>query len=495
MKIGIIGAGWYGSHLALALKKEGHDVTLFERNSRIFSGISGSFGIRLHLGPHYPRSPETRKSCQRCFSRFKEVYPELVVPHEYAIYALGAKDADNNPPRVDEQTFKAVCEETSSCHPINMEEYGYKGLLNAFNLDEPSMLLGEPLRQAFTQYLEEAGVKVVCDYTVSSLHPDGDLVTINNTSGQSQQFDKVINATSYQSLLPQDPDFPFNMETIYQPCLGLIYRDKQAGTKPISFIAMDGWFPCLMPLCENEGDSPVDRRYILTHGKWTIMGSYERPAAAKEVLASLTDSFVDENIRAPAVSEMKRFWPDFEQRFEYVGWKGQVLAKLKTRREFRSAVTYGNGNIIHVVPGKVSNVFDVEDEVKALIAQENILYKGKYSYMRGGVLDHGIFEIEEKPSAHEANTANLQTFSELRATVSNHNFFNTSKAPTRHSFLKTNSLLLCGSLMGLGLSVVFPYASLYLLSLSIILLATFAWHKYRNIPKEDTVETNFACQA
>ena len=41
MKIAIIGAGWYGCHLALVLKEEGHDVTVFEKNSEIFRGASG----------------------------------------------------------------------------------------------------------------------------------------------------------------------------------------------------------------------------------------------------------------------------------------------------------------------------------------------------------------------------------------------------------------------------------------------------------------------
>ena len=62
-KVIIVGGGWYGAHLALALKKAEYDVEIFEKNDDIFKAVSGNFGIRLHKGPHYPRSPETRKTC------------------------------------------------------------------------------------------------------------------------------------------------------------------------------------------------------------------------------------------------------------------------------------------------------------------------------------------------------------------------------------------------------------------------------------------------
>ncbi len=63
MHIAIIGAGWYGAHLACELAKQRHTVTLIEKNIAILSETSGTFGVRLHRGPHYPRSSETRKGC------------------------------------------------------------------------------------------------------------------------------------------------------------------------------------------------------------------------------------------------------------------------------------------------------------------------------------------------------------------------------------------------------------------------------------------------
>jgi hypothetical protein len=242
------------------------------------------------------------------------------------------------------------------------------------------------------------------------LEHTGSAVRVGNDAS-IDTFDKVINATSYQAFLPNPSDFPFDMEVVYQPCLALIYEDQTPGIRPFSFIVMDGWFPCLMPyVTRAEVDGTPFKNYILTHGKWTIMGSFKAISDAKDVLGKLDDAFIVDKIKEHAEKEMRRFWPAFEERFKYIGWKGEVLAKLKTKKEFRSAVTYEKDNIIHVMPGKVSNIFDVEHEVCSLLKKENILVRNGYSYVQGGVLDEACIEIAEKPAIDEPNTANLFNF-------------------------------------------------------------------------------------
>jgi len=86
-------------------------VTLFEAKDDLFRGASGSYGIRLHAGPHYPRSEVTRKEVQATFKPMLEEYPQFFVDMNPAIYALGVEDVDGNPSRVDWPHFKKVCEE------------------------------------------------------------------------------------------------------------------------------------------------------------------------------------------------------------------------------------------------------------------------------------------------------------------------------------------------------------------------------------------------
>ncbi len=430
MQIGIIGAGWYGCHLALALSEAGYNITIFEKNDDIFTGVSGNFGIRLHKGPHYPRSDATRESCRESFKQFCDTYPDLVVEHEYAIYALGKEDALGQPSKVNVEQFRRVCHESRECQELDLTVSGYQELDLAVKLDEPSIVLGRRLREAFRKKLIEAKIPVYCNLSVRELiNQDGKKALISR-DGVKHVFDKIVNTTCYQELVPPalQQNFPINMEAVYQPCLALCYQDSRPMPKPISFIVMDGWFPCLMPYVDEE---PFKNRYILTHGNYTIMGSYDTPQQASAVLSGLNDEFVLSKIKTNAEREMCRFWPSFNERFHYVGWKGSVLVKLKTQREFRSAVTFEHENVIYAIPGKVSNIFNAAQEAVALIDNQECIIEKGIRFMRDGVLDRARVEIAEKPAPGEPNTCTLNTYDELRrSSLTNHSLFNTAEEPS-----------------------------------------------------------------
>lgn len=409
--ISIIGAGWYGCHIALELAKAGHEVTIFEENDGIFQGLSGEFGIRLHRGPHYPRSKQTRESCHRGFDEFVATYPELVIKNSHSIYSLGGVlDADGKPPKVDSATFKAVCEETKTCRTVDPKEFGYENLDSAYDLDEPSIAVGVKLREYFKKRLADAGVNVVRGCKVTKVEKKDGKSFINDGE---VGFDEVVNTTSYQSLLPPSNILP-GTEVVYQPCLALVYEDTQSTAHPFSSITMDGSYPCIMPFSESIGEPKGgNRKYIVTHGKYTIAGSFPTPEAAQNLLSKLykDDTFIHSHVQPNCDREMARFWPAFADRFKYIGWKGKVVPKFKTEREYRSAVTFKDKNgLVHVIPGKVSNIFDASRDVLGFVENKNVIHADNYSYIKGGELDQSAHEIKEKPSSGVQNTCDIQTY-------------------------------------------------------------------------------------
>lgn len=416
MKIAVIGGGWYGCHTALELSKKGHSVTIFEKESAIFSGISGKFGIRLHAGPHYPRSPVTRQNCQQNYETFTERYPDLVVPHSYSIYGLGTKDANGDPSKVVPEAFDDVCREFNHLGQVEPESWGFSETVTAHNIEEPSIKLGSPLRRYFERKLANEKVPIHCEFEVSSIEKHDDKVIVGGHD-EFSEFDYVVNTTSFKELLPTRP-LPHALDVIYQPCLALMYRDTRPKPdgKPFSTIWMDGWFPCIMPY----KDGINENTYIITHGKWTIMDSCNEVAEAEELLSSIDDDFIGQHIRPFCEQEMNRFWPEFHERFRYIGWKGSVLAKPKTNTELRAAITFCDNktNMIHVVPGKVSNVFDVSAEAIAIIDNDNLKTTNDYSYVANGVLDQSVSELKEV--IDERATCNLKTHSELIAKLAEH---------------------------------------------------------------------------
>src|SRR3990167_4919556 len=414
MKVAVVGSGWYGSSIAIKLSKLGYSVTLYEKNPMIFSGVSGKFGIRLHAGPHYPRSKATREGCHTGLNEFIKNYPELINKHAYSIYGLGNADSSGQPSKVSKDEFEAVCLESESCTEIDPKAWGYENLVSAYNIDEASLVLGARLRSLFEKYLKEADVLVKCNFKIKDIKKkkDGFLISSRNYTAL---YDFVVNATGFQTLMPISP-LPLRLEVTYQPCLALMYEDVRSPLPkmPHSFIVMDGWYPSWLPYDDRplECTNPINK-YILTHGMWTIMGSHNNSEDANHQLATVSDEFINKQVRPRSEQELKRFWKDFDRKkFIFIGWIGTVLAKIKTDREFRSAVTFQNikSGIIHIIPGKVSNIFDAEREVIKIIQNQSLICCQGYRWAQGGVLDQASLEITEKPKNSMQNTCLLQTY-------------------------------------------------------------------------------------
>ena len=85
----VVGGGFYGCHIALALRELGFTrVRLVEREPAIMRRASYVNQARVHNGYHYPRSLPTGISSQRNFSRFVAEHAFAVVPDVTMIYGI-----------------------------------------------------------------------------------------------------------------------------------------------------------------------------------------------------------------------------------------------------------------------------------------------------------------------------------------------------------------------------------------------------------------------
>jgi hypothetical protein len=419
-KVAIIGAGWYGCHLARVLSGQGFDVTLYEKNGEILNEISGNFGVRLHLGLHYPRSKQTRENCIKEYDEFLSTYPELVNHHEHSIYGLGKVDANGFPSKVSAEDFETLASEHSSFKIIDPEKIGYKNLHTAIDTTEASLVVGKKLRSKFNEYLAGTDVKIKLNTTVEAVTRGiNGKTSVSTQSGCLEEFDAVINATSYHHFLP-GRELPFNIEITYQVCAGLLYEDTQEKEKgkATPFIVMDGWFPCLMSY--DDGELKENSQYIVIHGKWTILDTCSTEKEARRHLYNrMHNKELQDKVEQECRAHLSSFYPEFSERFKPVGWKLNVLAKLKTDKEFRSTVVFQDAktDIIHIIPGKVGGVSSAGQEVLALLNSElnedKIQSEEGYRYVVDGVLFKGKEEASEKPHDMSRNTSGLQTAREI----------------------------------------------------------------------------------
>lgn len=93
-RVGVIGGGIFGATAAICAARAGHEVDLFEQGSELLQAASGINQYRLHRGYHYPRSPETVRSCQSGERSFREEYADALVTgtrHLYGVAKTGSK--------------------------------------------------------------------------------------------------------------------------------------------------------------------------------------------------------------------------------------------------------------------------------------------------------------------------------------------------------------------------------------------------------------------
>ena len=71
-KIAVIGAGFYGSYIALKLADKGHKVILIDPEDK--SSATLHCQARLHSGMFYVRSIKDLLSCARNFTKFLNIF-------------------------------------------------------------------------------------------------------------------------------------------------------------------------------------------------------------------------------------------------------------------------------------------------------------------------------------------------------------------------------------------------------------------------------------
>lgn len=330
MKIIIIGGGWYGCHLAMALKGE-HDIALLEQRPELFRGASGSNPARLHIGPHYPRSQRTRRACQSHSEAFLAHYGELTRPIGRNLYAVAENDS-----LMDFGTYQQVLRSEIECIRVyDAAEFGLKHVEGALLVNERHIVT-DAARRFFTKELES-----VVTY-------DAEVEFVDSARGWA---DLVIDAT-----------FCTNDEVgidRFEPCITLMLEGPTFEAVTI----MDGPFPSLYPWNEDSGLSS------LTSAKFTPLARCSTHAKAREVLAEQTAETI--SARAAAmIAQMAHFLPRMLDSHKHVGELLSVRAMPRSGSAERLVdVQQVDDKTLRIRAGKIDAVFEAEIQVREAIAR------------------------------------------------------------------------------------------------------------------------------
>ena len=336
LSVAVIGAGWYGCHIALSMRGLGLDVTVFDQNNRPLHEASGNNQFRLHLGFHYPRHHGTRVQSRDGFMRFVERYPHLSREIAENIYAVPREDS-----LIDFSTYRLIM--TSS--GIDFREvretsvllHGVDGLM----LAGERVLLIERARRYFTERLGDC--LQLCT-RVDEVEERSDGIYVGG-----DRYDVLVDATwGHRAALP--------MRFFYEPTILLYYET-------------DGPFPAVTlvdgPLCsiyptEDPG------LYTLSSVPHTPLGRLNTAEEARRARDGVSAAVVAEKARLMQ-EQISRYVPEFPERFRFVGPQLSIKTKPVGRFDDRSCYVFRRGRVFSVMSGKIDTVFFATERILAAI--------------------------------------------------------------------------------------------------------------------------------
>jgi hypothetical protein len=324
MKIAIIGAGWLGCHVAYKLKRELHDVTIFDKTD-IFAGSSFFNQNRLHKGFHYSRNQKTRKLCYDTFDSFINDYPDLVDDIENNFYVIPTGKS-----LIDYGTFKSI---------FFHEEIPFiESNLSCLRNIDGSVIVNEkyidPIKSKnfFKQCLSE-------NLIISE-------ISSTDINRLSKEYDFVINVTN--NVLQ-----PFN-DCYFELSLTLIY-DRLVSTEFGSITMIDGPLFSIYPYSGSK--------YTVTDVEYTPLYTSDTITDIKQYQETINKVMIS-NIRSKIEDKIQYYYGGFKTHFEYSSYYTSIKVKRRSESADRYPIITKKDNVINCVTGKIQGIYTLENFIK-----------------------------------------------------------------------------------------------------------------------------------
>ena len=334
MRIRILGAGFYGCHIGLALKRAGHDVEIHEIARNIFAGASGGIPARLHLGaPHYPRSLATRQACMIHNADFMAEYGFLTRAVPVNIYAIASDKS-----LIDFGTYKQIMAGVEFLTVHDPAEFGLQNVEGAIQVAERHIVTG-----------------MARDYFDAEL---ADVLRLKSAPGEvsSAEYDWTIDCT-----------FCANDSAgvdRYEPCLVMLVAPKENWSKrhPEKAVTiMDGPFPSLYPWDKRQ------RLHSLSSARWTPFSKTCKTwAEARALLDGLSVQEIKVQCDA-MVDSMAYFYPEIRE-YALVEHRLSIRAMPLSSADTRLVDVVRVGErALRVRAGKIDAIIAAEKMIREMI--------------------------------------------------------------------------------------------------------------------------------
>ena len=319
-QIAIIGAGFYGSYIALTLANKGHSVLLIDPEDKTQSATLHC-QARLHSGMFYVRSIKDLVSCARNFTKFFKVFKPYVYSEFKSYYLI---DKNSN---VDFDSYKKICNDNGlKTKEVKLDYVNFNSVQGILETNEFSINTSELLSNLILQCKNHKNITFIKDY-VSRITENGSEIKIDLTSNDPINVNKCILA-SYGN------NFKFLKDLGYQVPSFNNYK---------------------IPVIKFRDNLPRDCHAVVDGDFWSSISLKDYKLLTNKFNLST------ENVWNKSLDLMKHYIPELEAELIQIDTVEKFV--LTNSREAR--ITKYN-NIWSVFSGKLTNIFDIINQIENL---------------------------------------------------------------------------------------------------------------------------------
>lgn len=357
----IAGGGFFGGSIALMLHRRGWHPIVVEEADELLTQASRVNQARVHGGYHYPRSLMTAYRSRQNYERFRQHYREAIVDQFTKVYAVGRLFS-----KVTANQFEVFMNRVGA--PLKEAPKAIQGLFDPA-LTERSWIAQECafdyslMRNKLRRELMAAGIEVRLNTLVETAHPHPQGAIARLSDGAEIACNYVFNAT-YAGLNQLTSASGLPLIPLKHELAEMALIELPAELSGISVTMMCGPFFSFMPY-PALGLTTLSHVRYTPHAHW-----FENEETGASNPYQIFNSIQKESHFELMVADASRYIPALRgARHRDSLWTVKTLLPLSEIDDSRPILFHRDPklpSVIHVMGGKIDNIFDVEEEIQAL---------------------------------------------------------------------------------------------------------------------------------
>ncbi len=361
-RVVIAGGGFFGCSIAMMLHRRGWHPIVVEEAGELLTQASRVNQARVHGGYHYPRSLMTAYRSRQNYERFRHEYRDAIVDHFTKVYAVGrlfskvtANQFETFMKRVG-APLKEAPASTQRLFSLSLTERIWIAQECAFDFSV--------LREKLRKEMREAGIEVRLNTLVQTATPRPCGALAGLTDGSEIECELVFNAT-YAGLNRLTSASGLPLIPLKHELTEMALVDLPPELDGLSVTMMCGPFFSFMPF-PSLGLTTLSHVRYTPHAHW-----FENALTGASNPYQIFNSLPKQSRFELMVADASRYIPALRgARQRDSLWTVKTLLPLSEIDDGRPILFHRDPQlpaVIHVMGGKIDNIFDVEDEVERLL--------------------------------------------------------------------------------------------------------------------------------